>query len=275
MTRSRRAALACVAVAATAGCLGYTIESEEGIEDRKNRIDQLQTLADAKNETIDEQDSLLSDRNETIGDLEQDVANLETTVADLEDDLSDLEAELTDKRQELAAAESTIDSKNSEIDTLESDIDDLESEIDTHEAVVEETRTQAIIQLYTYAHSLASAADDRYSTGVEEWNADAHRLAEPYLERSHTYYVAARSAVGDIIETADRLTAPLASGDVDPLRNYADDMSTAAYELARASAAASNDDWADAEDHHTAAVAARDDANAHEPLTPDDLEARL
>lgn len=81
------------AAIASSGCLGYTVESEDDVNDRKERTDSLEDERDS----LDEELESLQDERDS---LEGDVESLEESNTDLEEELSGVESNLEDSNGE-------------------------------------------------------------------------------------------------------------------------------------------------------------------------------
>lgn len=92
----RRGVLRAAGVAATvgvAGCLGYTVESTDDVEQRKQRIRDLESQLETK-------ESELQSLNETIAEKESKIEDLEASVENKDEEIASLESELETKRKE-------------------------------------------------------------------------------------------------------------------------------------------------------------------------------
>lgn len=129
---NRRRALAGLGTAAAvglSGCLGYTIEAEEDVEQRKERIETLETEVDDLEGQVQERESEVDDLNGQIEQKESEISDLESDVADRDEEISTLESDVETLRAEKVASlyalgHARIEAANHSIEQANSASDD-------------------------------------------------------------------------------------------------------------------------------------------------------
>lgn len=157
---NRRRALAGLGTAAAVGltgCLGYTIESEDDVEARKERIEELETQVDELNGTVER-------RDDEIADLESDIEEKETRIEELESDVED---------------------HDEEIESLQSDVETLRAEKVSSLYALGHARIEAANQSIDAADSAGNEED--YRLAAMYWT-----RAEGELNGAHAAFEDAR-----------------------------------------------------------------------------------
>lgn len=162
---SRRSALTSLGTAATvglAGCLGYTIESEDDVEGRKTRIDE----------------------------LESEIEDLESNLSDREDEIADLESQIQDRESQIEDLESDVSDREDEIESLESDLETLRAEKVSALYTVGHARTEA--SKLSKENANAEADKENYDLASLYWV-----RAEGELNGAHTSFDEAQSVADE------------------------------------------------------------------------------
>ena len=144
-------------VSSQAGCLGYTVQDQEEVDERKNRIENLQESLESAQTNISEQESQIVDLEEQRNGLQNEISEKESQIADLEEQINNLNSDLQSAEENIAS--------------LEEDKQRLEAEI--------------ILDLYSWAISMNNDGLDYWSGGIELWN------NENYTEARAEFNVAA------------------------------------------------------------------------------------
>ncbi len=90
-----------VATTALAGCLGYTIESEDDVQQRQDRIGELETQVENLESEVDQKDSTIEDLQSEVDQKESQIEELETSVEQKDGEIESLESDLETERKEL------------------------------------------------------------------------------------------------------------------------------------------------------------------------------
>lgn len=167
----RRQLLAVVAAGGVAGCLGYTIEQEDDIEEMEETIEELQDDINELENEIDELEAQITEKESTIETLEGENQDLEVDLATKSDELDDLNEKLDTKRDELADIEELTDEQEAEIEDLEAEIEEIvpehdfsESELDAAAEVIEDIREAVTFVWDAWSFGSAFYTGDEYVT---------------------------------------------------------------------------------------------------------------
>ncbi|PSP79644.1 hypothetical protein BRC81_03825 [Halobacteriales archaeon QS_1_68_20] len=163
------------ATLSVAGCLGYTIESEDDVQQRKARIDELES---------------------EVGDLESQVETKDSTI-------EDLEAEVEQKQSEIEDLEASIEEKDGEIDSLESDLETEQKELISKLYELGESHRQRAFKNWQDGGDLYDQGD--YSGASNEWGLAAGQYidaTEVFAEAASIASDQGRSEVADMIESS-------------------------------------------------------------------------
>lgn len=91
------------ATAGLAGCLGYTIEPTDDIEDRKKRIDDLETQLEQEEDDNEQLNSEIEDLESDIEQKESRIEDLESSVENKDEEIASLESDLASERKKLVS----------------------------------------------------------------------------------------------------------------------------------------------------------------------------
>lgn len=120
----RRAFLASVALASSAGCVGYTIVEQDEFDEMERRLDA---------------------KNETIHALEGEPAELQVLVSDRDAEIAELEEAISTRQAELADLENQLDAAEADVDELERKIETTRAEVDELQATLEQIQPERTI----------------------------------------------------------------------------------------------------------------------------------
>lgn len=239
----RRQFFAAVAAASgglLTGCLGYTIKSEEEIQSKNDRIEELRT-------TIREQESELSSLNETIQQKEDRINQLEETINEKESQISDLEGTVTDQQSE---------------------IEQLESEVET-------LKREKISELYAIGHAHFESGNQAFDSARSSDSNGDYLIAEGNYAIAHGHYLSAEQAFRRAATLAGDVGLTNVQGSIETATNALDDYGLAALNYANEMLFRSQGNSSTADDFESDADSAYGSAQNTPVPTPDEIDSAL
>lgn len=152
-----------VAAASVAGCFGYTVQSTDDVEGRKDTIETLEANLEENTSALSKTRSQLNTTNKELKQTKVELEEAKETVSDQDTTISDLRSEKS---------------------RLQSDVNELEAEVQSVEAATTEMQAKTVLTTYSYAIALANDGHNLYRSGTN--NADA----ADYLPASYDFYEA-------------------------------------------------------------------------------------
>lgn len=159
-------------VTAASGCLGYTLESEDDVEAREERIAELEETVQEQQETIDAQESTLAERRSRI---------------------EELDAEITRKEERIA----TLESRN---ENREERTADLESRVET-------LQREKVSELYGIAYEHYESGNNAFDQAESTESNGTQDTATALFSAANHDYLAAQRALSRSREVAEQLGA--------------------------------------------------------------------
>lgn len=160
--------IATAGAAVSTGCLGYTIESEDGVAQRKTRIEQLEQTATEREQRVDELEDQLSNFQDQIDEKESTVQRLQQTATDRGDKIQSLE-------DELESVEEQLEETRTQNRLLERRVENLEGEQSEREYDVLMVWYESALESYEFG-------EDKYSDATQSQNTQDYFVAsEEYL----------------------------------------------------------------------------------------------
>lgn len=239
----RRSVLRASGVAATvglAGCLGYTIESEDDVQQRKERIDELES---------------------EVADLESQVEQKESENEQLNSDIEDLESQ--------------IEQKESEIQQLESDLQQAESDVDSLESDLETERKEHVSLLYELGYSQRDRALNHWKSGANLYDQGDFAGASNEWGISSGQYIDAAETFAQAAADARDLGLSDVVSDVESSEEYVRLSGQAANHFALASYYYAHDNETDGDSHIDKGNDALDESSQYTLYEPQEIDSAL
>lgn len=246
----RRTVLRAAGVTATvglSGCLGYTIESEDDVERRKDRIDELESDVDELESDLEQKES----ENEELG----------SEIEGLETDVETLEAEIEDKETRIQELESTIDQKDDEVDSLESDLDT--------------ERREKISLVYELGYQQRNRALNHWKSGSNLYDQADYAGASNEWGISSGQYIDSAETFAEAASQARDLGLSKVASDAESSEEFVRASARAANHFALASYYYSKDDVSEGDYHIDEGNDALDESQQYTLYEPSEIDAAL
>lgn len=215
-----------VGSSATAGCLGFTLRSEDDVQRREERVENLESTAEAQRRTAEAQRrtaeaerKTAEARQETIDAQQQTISEQRTELGNRQQRIEDLNATIDRKEQRISSLESGTDGKDQRISSLESDVEAL--------------RREKVMTQYRLGYDYQEIGSNDFSTGVDNRESD-WTTSMAYFSRAQGRYLSASAAFDDALTTAQDLGFSSVTGRIEESMQAAQNHAQASNSYANA-----------------------------------------
>lgn len=193
-------------VAGLSGCLGYTVQSTDEIEQQDQRVENLESTVSEQQAAIDNQSTEISSLKTENAARQERIATLEKQKESLSDRISDLQ---------------------SQANSLEGENDELQQEI-------QQLQQEKILVLYQRGEEMQAFAASDWEEGRTAWANDNWGTASMYLFRAEGQYVNTYNEWMDAETLMSEMDATNAASIISDGMSYVEHMKFAANNYANA-----------------------------------------